>query len=123
MMNPIYGYMYTRPGNLVQSFEVFRCVTENRQGYRTDHYEKSDQEPIRGILSVAGNSDAERTMHLFDQDQHSLTHVLALGRKADVGKGDMLVCNDLAYLVLTTDNESMVGGSSILYLEERNDLK
>ena len=78
---------------------------------------------IKGILSVAENQTAERTKHLWNQDQHSLTHVLSLRGRADVVKGDFLVGGRKAYLVLTTDNDSMVGGSSILYLEERNDLK
>ncbi len=121
-MNPIYGYMYTRPGSLLQVFEIVRKVSKNQQGYLQDSYKKTGK-TIKGIITIADNSAAERTKHLFDQDQHSLTHALSMAGRATVKKGDVLVCGEKAFLVLVTDNISMVGGSSILYLEERNDLK
>lgn len=121
-MNPIYGYMYTRPGNLWQDFDVVRNVSKNQQGYLQNGREKTGK-TVGGILSVAENQTAERTKHLWDQDQHSLTHILSTKGRPDVKKGDMLVNEEKAFLVLTTDNLGMVGGSSILYLEERNDLK
>lgn len=121
-MNPIYGYMYTRPGNLWQEFDVVREVSENINGYLTNSRKKTGK-TVGGILSVAENQTAERTKHLWDQDQHSLTHVLSTKGRADVKKGDMLVKGEKAFLVLATDTLGMVGGSSILYLEERNDLK
>ena len=121
-MNPIYGYMYTRPGNIWKEFDIVKKVSKNQQGYLHDSYEKTGKN-LKGILSVAENQTAERTKHLWDQDQHSLTHVLSLRGRAMVRKGDYLACDEKIYLVLTTDTEGMVGGSSILYLEERNDLK
>lgn len=121
-MNPIYGYMYTRPGNLWQEFEVLREESENHNGYLKNVCKRTG-ETAGGILSVAGSNDAERTKHLWNQDQHSLTHILSTSGKADVRKGDRLINDEKAFLVLTTDNLGMVGGSSILYLEERNDLK
>ena len=121
-MNPIYRYMYTRPGSLRLEFEVYRKTSRNRQGYLSDGYEATG-ETIKGIISIADNSASERTKHLWDQDQHSLTHVIAVSGRADVRKDDKLVCGDKAYLVLITDNIGMIGGSSLVYLEERNDIK
>ena len=121
-MNPIYGYMYTRPGNLLQAFDVVRKVSKNQSGYLVDKYERTGKS-VKGVISVAENQTAERTKNLWDQDQHSLTHVLSLSGRADLKKGDFLANGEKAYLILTTDMEGMVGGSSILYLEERNDLK
>lgn len=121
-MNPIYGYMYTRPGNLWKEFDIVKKVSKNQQGYLKDGYEKTGR-TLKGVLSVAENQTAERTKNLWDQDQHSLTHVLALRGRALVKKGDFLANGEKMYLVLTTDMEGMSGASSILYLEERNDLK
>lgn len=120
MMNPIYGHLYTRPGNLIKDFDVYRLVTENRMGYRTDHYEKMEN-GVRGIISVS-NEAADRHTHRWDQDQHSLTHILIIRGTADIVKEDVLVCDGVTFLVLSTDDESMIGASGMIYLEERNDL-
>ena len=120
MMNPIYGHLYTRPGNLIKAFDVYRLVTENQLGYRKDHYEKAE-EGIKGIISVSDEA-ADRHTHRWDQSQHSLTHILIIRGTADIRKEDVLVCDQTTFLVLSTDDESMIGASGMIYLEERNDL-
>ena len=121
-MNPIYGYMYTRPGNLRQEFEILENVIENLQGYPTSRWEKTGR-TAGGILSAADSQSSERTKHLWDQDQHSLTHILSMRGQPDVKKGDALINGEKAFLVLAADTLGMTGGSSLVYLEERNDLK
>lgn len=121
-MNQIVRGMYLRPGNLWKDYHVFRKSTKNTNGYRVDTWIDTG-ELITGVLAEASTADSERTKHLWDQDQHSLTHTMVVRGRSDVLKGYMLSLGEKAYLVLVNDNVGALGMAGLLYLEERNDLK
>lgn len=121
-MNQIYGGMFLRPGNLWKDFNVLRLSVRNINGYKTEQWEDTGL-MVHGVLAEASTNDAERRKHLWDQDQHSLTHTMVVRGRTDVRKGDALTLGEKAYLVLVNDDVGALGNVSLLYLEERNDLK
>jgi hypothetical protein len=122
-MNQIVRGMYLRPGNLWKDYHVLRKETRNTNGYKVDGKWIDTGELIKGVLAEASTADSERTKHMWDQDQHSLTHTMAVRGRADVLKGYMLSNGEKGYLVLVNDNVGALGMAGLLYLEERNDLK
>ena len=114
--------MYLRPGNLWKNFNVLRMHSDNVDGYLKNSY-KDTGIIVDGILAQATSNERELTKHLWDQDQHSLTHTLVVSGKCTLNKSDILAYQEKAYLVLAVDNAGDLGIAGIAYLEERNDLK
>ncbi len=117
--------MFLRPGNLWKTFDVSRNVTTNQMGYPVSEYQKTGEQ-VTGVISQADSNTSERTKHLWDQDQHSLSHTLVTRGKHTLRKGDILASTEdepRAYLVLATDDPAGLGITGLVYLEERNDLK
>lgn len=117
--------VFLRPGNLWKTFDVSRNVTTNQMGYPVSGYQKTGEQ-VTGVISQADTNQTERTKHLWDQDQHSLSHTLVTKGRCDLRKGDLLCStedNAKAYLVLATDDPANLGLAGLAYLEERNDLK
>lgn len=117
--------MFLRPGNLWKTFDVSRNVTTNQMGYPVSEYQKTGEQ-VTGVISQADSNTSERTKHLWDQDQHSLSHTLVTRGKHTLKKGDILASTEdepRAYLVLATDDPACLGITGLVYLEERNDLK
>lgn len=117
--------VFLRPGNLWKTFDVSRNITTNQNGYPVSGYQRTGEQ-VTGVISQADTNQAERTKHLWDQDQHSLSHTLVLKGRHDLRKGDLLASTEddrKAYLVLATDDPTGLGIAGLVYLEERNDLK
>lgn len=114
--------MFLRPGNLDRNFRIRRMTVVTEKGYPTQKYMDTG-ESIQGVLAVATKRDADRMKHKWDQDQHSLTHTLVARGKCTAIKNDLLLLDEKCYLVLTCDDTATLGIVSILYLEERNDLR
>lgn len=121
MINP-FGVMYLRPGNLWKKFTVKRLKTSMVNGYAVDGYVDTDI-CVTGVLAEATANQSDMRKHLWDQDQHSLTHTLVAVGKTGLKKGDFLATDDRAFLVLLVDDVGAVGIASLIYLEERNDLE
>lgn len=116
------NYMYLRPGNIWKSYRVKRLKAFNISGSLKEEYQDTD-EAVTGALAQADNSAADRTKHLWDQNQHSLTHTMVLREAYPLKKGDLLTAGECAYLVLATDDPGALGITGLVYLEERNDVK
>lgn len=114
--------MYLRPGNLWKNFKVLKMHADNVDGYTKTSYEDTGA-ILNGILAQATSNEKELTKHLWDQNQHSLTHTLVVSGRCTLDKSDMLAYEEKAYLVLAVDNAGDLGVAGIAYLEERNDLK
>ena len=113
--------MYLRPGNLYKSFEVSRKKTVLENGHSLDkHIPYGD---VTGILSEADAYQNDKMKHRWDQDQHSLTHTMVIRGRADLKKGDVLHREERFFYVLAADDPSYLGGSTIVYLEERKDVR
>ena len=121
-MKPLFGKMYLRPGELWKEYRVKRLRTANQRGYPVNSWEDTG-DTVRGVLAEASSNDAERTKHLWDQDQHSLTHTLVVTGTANARKGDLLTHGNRSFYVLVNDNVGALDGASLIYLEERNDVK
>lgn len=121
MMNP-FGAMYLRPGNLWKSFRVKELLTKMEKGYPVEKYEDTSR-TIFGILTEVDNNLSDRMKHRWDQDQHSLTHTVIVRGRADLKKGDLLILEERAFLVLLADDIGSLGTTGLIYLEERNDVK
>ena len=121
-MIPSFGGMYLRPGNLWKDFSVQSLNTEWNGCYTADKYVDIEKH-LMGILASADSSLSGRMKHRWDQDQHSLTHTLVVRGVANVKKGDLLILEERAFLVLLVEDVGALGASGILYVEERNDLK
>lgn len=120
--NPVKG-MYLRPGRLYQKCRILRKKTElSESGLPYFHYEDTG-ETFRAIFSVASSTESDKYRHLWDQDQHSLTHTCVSRGEAVCKKGDAIAANGTTYFVLLVDNAGGIYRSTIYYLEERNDLK
>lgn len=113
--------MYLRPGNLWTDFEVRRSVSRNENGFAVTEYVACGV--LSGILAEASATDADRTRHRWNQEQHSLTHTLVIRGRADVQKGDQLIAQERGFLVLLCDDIGNLGASGLIYLEERNDIR
>ena len=121
MISP-FGSMYLRPGNLWKDFSVQSLTTQWEGCYTADKYTDTGKH-LTGILASADSSLSERMKHRWNQEQHSLTHTLVVRGAADVKKGDLLIWEERAFLVLLVEDMGTLGASGILYVEERNDLK
>lgn len=114
--------MYLRPGNLWKDFLIYRKRSGvSPEGLPVSGYEKAGM--IRGILAEASNDQNELKKHLWDQDQHTLTHTMITYGAAPVKKGDKLVLGERNFFVLLNDDIGSLGISGNVYLEERNDIK
>lgn len=121
MRNP-FGAMYLRPGNLWKDFLVKVLNVDNVNGHIVEKYLDTG-EHILGILAEADTNMSDRKKHLWDQDQHSLTHTLVVQGRPNLKKGDFLTTEERAFLVLLVDDIGSLGVSGIVYLEERNDIR
>ena len=120
MRSPFKG-MYLRPGNLYKAFEVSRKETILENGHPVEKHTHSGD--VTGILSEADTYQNDKMKHRWNQDQHSLTHTMVIRGRANLKKGDILHRDDRFFYVLTTDDPSYLGGSTIAYLEERKDVR
>ena len=120
MRSPFRG-MYLRPGNMYKSFEVSRKKTILENGHPTEKHMPSGD--VKGILAEADAYQNDKMKHRWDQDQHSLTHTMVIRGRADLRKGDTLHREERFFFVLTTDDPGYLGGSTIVYLEERKDVR
>lgn len=118
----LFNAMYFRPGNLWKSFRIKEVRTRVVGGHPVTEYADAGRDII-GILADADSNIADRKKHLWDQDQHSLSHTLVVKGKPEIKKGDFLVLEERGFLVLLVDDIGALGVSGILYLEERNDIK
>ena len=118
----VFSHMFLRPGNLWKEFHILKYTTKNEGGYPVSRWSDTGR-TLKGVLAEASSTDADRTKHLWDQDKHSLTHTMVVRGKTDVIKGDMLSLGEGGYYVLVNDDVGALGGTSLLYLEERNDVK
>lgn len=114
--------MYLRPGQLWKSFRVKRKKTQQVIGTPRQTYEDTDLTVI-GVLADATMNAIDLQKFKWDQAQHSLTHTMVLRRKEDLRRGDILTNDERAFLVLHNEDIDTLGLYSILYLEERNDIK
>lgn len=121
MISP-FGAMYLRPGNLWKNFEIRSLHTGIKNGHPEDKYIETG-ESILGILADADSNLADRMKHRWDQDQHSLTHTLVTRRQTNLKKGDFLILEGRAFLILLVDDIGSLGASGLVYMEERKDLK
>lgn len=115
--------MYLRPGNLGKDFLVKR-KKESISEDGTPYFEYVDMGVlIRGALADADTNMNDRKKHLWDQEQHSLTHTIVCRGKPVAKKGDLLICGDRYFLILLADDTGDLGVATIYYAEERNDLR
>lgn len=122
MMFGIGCVKFLRPENLWKEFRVLRFVSVNKNGYLEQEYQDAG-ESVDGILAQATAAERDKTRHLWDQDQHTLSHTIVISGECDLKKNDALELDQKRYLVLAVDTVGGLGISSIIYLEERNDLK
>lgn len=118
----LFSTMYLRPGNLWKSFRIKELKTNVIGGHPVTQYVDSNRDII-GILAEADSNMADRKKHMWDQDQHSLTHTLAVKGMPELKKGDFLTLEERGFLVLLVDDIGSLGVSGLIYLEERNDIK
>lgn len=121
-MKRTFPMTYLRPGNLFRNFQVKELITKADGGYWSERYDDTGKH-VTGALAEADGNLAERTKHRWDQKQHSLTHTLVTQGRADLKKGDFLILGERGFLVLLADDVGSLGISSLVYLEERNDIK
>ena len=120
MRSPFRG-LYLRPGNLYKSFSVVRKTTTIENGRPVEmHIPTGD---VTGILAEADAYQNDKMKHRWDQDQHSLTHTLVVRGTVDLRKGDILHHGERFFFVLVSDDASYLGGTTLVYLEERKDLR
>ena len=120
MIGPYRG-MYLRPGNLYKQYTVMRKKPVLEKGHTLTKYEPCGM--VSGILAQASALQSDQMKHRWDQDQQSLTHTMVCRGKVDLKKGDTLAYEEHYYLVLLTDNVGALSGTTLVYLEERNDLR
>lgn len=120
--SPIRG-MYLRPGNLYKEFRLLTEKTEiSDTGTPIKHFVDSGR-IFRGILAQVGTDEAQRMKHLWDADQHNLTHTIVSRGKSMCKKGDMLAGDNQLFFVLLVQEVGQLGITTIYYVEERNDVK
>lgn len=121
MIHP-FGTMYLRPGNLWKCFSVKRLQTTMNHGYPMDEYVDTGMH-VKGVLAEVTTNQSDMRKHLWEQEQHSLTHTLVGVGKAGLKKGDFLIMEERGFLVLLVDDVGALGVADMVYLEERNDVK
>ena len=114
--------MYLRLGNVWKDIQVKKRRVVKEYGNTKIVYEDTGT-TVTGVIAEAADDQRERTKHLWDQSEHSLTHTMVARGRTDLKKGDMLVYGEKAYLVLYNDNVGELGMMDMIYLEERNDIK
>jgi len=115
--------MYFRPGNLFKEFLVKRKDSDiSSIGLPVVEY-KDTGILVNGVLAEADTDDREKTKHMWDQDQHSLTHTIVSWDGPAAKKGDVLAMDSRLFLVLAIDDAGSLGVATIYYAEERNDLR
>lgn len=115
--------MYLRPGNLHKEFIVKRSEQKvSDTGTPFVQYVDTGN-LISGVLAEADKNQSDRKKHLWDQEQHSLTHTIVCRGGAVAQKGDILAMDNRIFMVLLTDDVGGLGVSTIYYAEERNDIK
>lgn len=115
--------MYLRPGNLLKEFIVKRSEQKvSDTGMPFVQYMDTGN-LIRGVLAEADKNQSDRKKHLWDQEQHSLTHTIVCRGEAAAQKGDILAMDNRIFMVLLADDVGGLGVSTIYYAEERNDIK
>lgn len=115
--------MYLRPGNLFKEFLVKRKASDiSNIGLPVSEY-KDTGILVNGVLAEASTDDREKTKHMWDQDQHSLTHTIVSWAEPAAKKGDVLSLESRYFLILAIDDAGSLGVATIYYAEERNDLR
>lgn len=115
--------MYLRPGNLEKEFIVKRSGQKvSDTGTPFVQYMDTGN-LISGVLAEADKNQSDRKKHLWDQEQHSLTHTIVCSGGAVAQKGDILAMDNRVFMVLLADDVGGIGVSTIYYAEERNDIK
>lgn len=122
----MYGnMMYLRPGNLIKVCDVSRLVETIDHGYMKSSYQKTGEQ-VRGVISQSTDSQSERTKHLWDQDKHSLSHTMVVKGKCHLQRGDIICTTEddpKIFLVLAVDDVAEIGLATLVYLEQRPDMK
>lgn len=115
--------MYLRPGNLEKEF-IVKHSEQKVSDTGTPFVQYMDTgNLISGVLAEADKNQSDRKKHLWDQEQHSLTHTIICRGKAVAQKGDILAMDNRVFMVLLADDVGGLGVSTIYYAEERNDIK
>lgn len=115
--------MYLRQGNLEKDFIVKRS-NEAVSDCGTPYVKYEDTgNLISGVLTEADKYQSDLKKHLWDQEQHSLTHTIVCRGGEVANKGDILVLDDRLFVVLLVDDVGGLGISTIYYAEERNDIR
>ena len=115
--------MYLRPGNLFKEFIVKSKEADVSDiGLPVAKY-KDTGILVNGVLAEASTDDREKTKHMWDQDQHSLTHTIVSWTGPEAKKGDVLSMRSRYFLILAIDDAGSLGVATIYYAEERNDLR
>ena len=79
--------MYLRPGNLFKEFMVKSKEADVSDiGLPVAEY-KDTGILVNGVLAEASTDDREKTKHMWDQDQHSLTHTIVSWDRTGSQKG------------------------------------
>lgn len=109
--------MYLRPGNLFKDF----TIESNRQvvtstGRVADSHRGDGADILKGCLAEA--SPGERENH--SQKEHVVTHTIVQAGKPKAKQGDRLVLGNRVFYIIDADNASMLGVSTIYYVEERS---
>ena len=115
--------MYLRPGNLFKEFLVKRKESDiSNIGLPVAEY-KDTGILVNGVLAEASTDDREKTKHMWDQDQHSLTHTIVSWDCPAAKTGDVLSLESRYFLILAIDDAGSLDVATIYYAEERNDLR
>ncbi len=115
--------MYLRPGNLFKEFLVKRKESDiSNIGLPVTEFNDTGI-LVDGVLAEVSTDDREKTKHMWDQDQHSLTHTIVSWNCPSAKKGDVLSLENRYFLILAVDDAGSLGVATIYYAEERNDLR
>lgn len=115
--------LYLRPGNLEKDFIVKRKQTGiSDTGTPFSRYVETGL-MISGVLADAEKGLGSQKKHLWDQDQHTLTHTIVSQGEPVAKEGDVLAMDERYFLILLTDDTGSLGIATVYYAEERRDLK
>ena len=115
--------MYLRPGNLFKEFIVKSKEADVSDiGLPVAKY-KDTGILVNGVLAEASTDDREKTKHMWDQDQHSLTHTIVSWTGPEATKGDVHSVGRRYCITLEIEEACSLGVATIYYAEERNDLR